>query len=444
MTQAERNLLYAIRNYARFRKQLYVAVASNNGGSINGSSYQPVGVLSNNSVGGGGIGGSGLQPGIIPTAQTTLTSPQVTPGSSGSIALPGAITPAPSGYLNTMLQNIQVYIDKENIDVLSTILKRYRGLLDGDVVTPLQVQNVEQQLLAGRSTLLLDQEQYLDALDAFKLIIGVPADLSIEMDDSVLRPLMKQFRDSRAIIEDEQAAVAEASALIPLAKAPRLRAELLRMFQESTLVRRTPFARTIRERWAAWEKLSDKELTARLEDLRKEVQKLLDLEADRQKKEQVTSPEEQARLRKANSERDLGNFKRALRRYETAYTDKGQPKKISAAADRQRIRLFQDVVSFWQKTLVEAREDRWAAVRTRWPELPRCCVSGVDLVKDDLDRAETAAGQYALINRLDLMNVRGQVVDSCARWRYSPMPSWASSTLATISTVIRPLQGLNR
>ena len=307
LTQAERNLLYAIRNYARFRKQLYVAVASNNGGSINGSSYQPVGVLSNNSVGGGGIGGSGLQPGIIPTAQTTLTSPQVTPGSSGSIALPGAITPAPSGYLNTMLQNIQVYIDKENIDVLSTILKRYRGLLDGDVVTPLQVQNVEQQLLAGRSTLLLDQEQYLDALDAFKLIIGVPADLSIEMDDSVLRPLMKQFRDSRAIIEDEQAAVAEASALIPLAKAPRLRAELLRMFQESTLVRRTPFARTIRERWAAWEKLSDKELTARLEDLRKEVQKLLDLEADRQKKEQVTSPEEQARLRKANSERDLGN-----------------------------------------------------------------------------------------------------------------------------------------
>ena len=31
-------------------------------------------------------------------------------------------------------QNIQVYIDKENIDVLTTILERYRGLLEGDIV----------------------------------------------------------------------------------------------------------------------------------------------------------------------------------------------------------------------------------------------------------------------------------------------------------------------
>ena len=51
-----------------------------------------------------------------------------------------------------------MYIDQENIDVLSGILLRYRGLLDGDVVGPLQVQNVEQQLLTGRSTLLSDQE----------------------------------------------------------------------------------------------------------------------------------------------------------------------------------------------------------------------------------------------------------------------------------------------
>ena len=52
-----------------------------------------------------------------------------------------------------MLQNIQVYIDQENIDVLSDILLRYRGLLEGDMVRPLQVQSVEQQLLAGRATL---------------------------------------------------------------------------------------------------------------------------------------------------------------------------------------------------------------------------------------------------------------------------------------------------
>ncbi len=57
LTQAERNLLYQIRTYARFRKELYVEIASNNGGSINGSSFQPSGVLSNNnSVGSGSLG----------------------------------------------------------------------------------------------------------------------------------------------------------------------------------------------------------------------------------------------------------------------------------------------------------------------------------------------------------------------------------------------------
>ena len=48
LTLAERNLLYAIRNYARFRKEMYVEIASNNGGAISGSSFQPTGVLSNN------------------------------------------------------------------------------------------------------------------------------------------------------------------------------------------------------------------------------------------------------------------------------------------------------------------------------------------------------------------------------------------------------------
>ncbi len=60
-----------------------------------------------------------------------------------------------------MLQKIQVYIDQENIDVLSGILLRFRGLLEGDIVGPLQVQSVEQQLLTGRTTLLVDQQQYL-------------------------------------------------------------------------------------------------------------------------------------------------------------------------------------------------------------------------------------------------------------------------------------------
>jgi hypothetical protein len=415
LTQAERNLLYAIRSFARFRKELYVAIASSSGGSISGAAFQPTGVLSSTSgISSGGLGVSGLTPGLIPRVTTSLSDPVVNPRNPGVVNLSGAITPQAAGYLNTMLQKIQIYIDQENIDVLSGILQRFRGLLEGDVVGPLQVQSVEQQLLSGRATLLLDQQQYLQSINAFKIEIGVPMQLSIETDDSVLQPLLKQFRRARAITENEQAAVAEASTLIDLEKAPKMRAELLRLFQNSTLTKGTSFSRSIRERWGQWESLTNKGLEDRLEQLRKEAQKLLDLQADLQKKGETLSPADQARLKEVNSQRDLGNFERSLRQYEAAYTENGKPKKPDAAGERQRIRQFQTVLSAWQKVLVVARDEQWDAVRTSWPELPRCCVDGVNLITDDLIRAEDAAQRHALVNRFDLMNVRAQLVDT---WR---------------------------
>ncbi len=131
-----------------------------------------------------------------------------------------------------MLQGLQVYIDKENIDVLSMILQRYRGLLEGDIVGPLQVQNVEQQLLSGRALLLNDQQDVLMSLDQFKLEIGVPMSLSIEMDDSVLRPLIQTVQAIRAqIIEEEQAKARGRGtrSLSPSDQAAAVRARALRL-----------------------------------------------------------------------------------------------------------------------------------------------------------------------------------------------------------------------
>jgi hypothetical protein len=78
--------------------------------------------------------------------------------------------------------------------------------------------------------------------------------------------------------------------------------------------------------------------------------------------------------------------------------------------------------------VVEARDDQWAVVQASWPELPRCCVDGVDLVHDDLDRAQAAGAQHALENRLDLMNSRGQVVDA---WRQ--LAVYANALLGTFT-----------
>src|SRR5262249_42958029 len=160
--------------YARFRKEFYTSIAGGAGGSISGGSFQPTGVLSNTPVPFPTSASSGLFPGTIPIVTTLRTSPQVTPGQSGQAILVAAISAPPSGYLSTMLQYVQIYIDKENIDTLRDILKRYEGFLEGDVVTPLQLQTVTQQLLGAESNLVSDQQQYLDSLDRFKIQLGAP------------------------------------------------------------------------------------------------------------------------------------------------------------------------------------------------------------------------------------------------------------------------------
>lgn len=429
LTQAERNLLYSIRAFARFRKQLYVAIASNNGGSISGSTFQPTGVLTNTSNFATGLTNSLLTPGIIQTPPITIGRALFPPLPPGVLNLNNAITPPPSGYLSTMLEKIQCYIDEENIDVLSGILRRYRGLLDGDVVGPLQVQSVEQQLLTGRATLLTDQQQYLQSLDNFKIAIGVPMQLSIEMDDSVLQPLMKQFRRSRAIIENEQDAVSRATGMIDLEGAPRIRENLMRLFERAPLVRGTAFAKRIPARYSQWHSLSDADLKARLTTLQADADKLTELRSDLQKQSRRLQPADEARLRALNAEIDLGNFERLLRLYEVTYIKGGKPvPPADPAGERRRLTDFQNIVYAWQKVLVEARDDQWEAIRNTWPELPRCCVSGVDLINDPLDKAMAAAAQYALTNRLDLMNVRGQVVDS---WRQ--LAVYANSLLGTFT-----------
>src|SRR5262249_2495392 len=101
--------------------------------------------------------------------------------------------------------------------------------------------------------------------------------------------------------------------------------------------------------------------------------------------------------------------------YERAYVEMGRPKRPpTPAAERLRITRFQAIMGYWQRILVEARNEKRAAVAANWPELPRACVAGVDLIKADLTEAQLAASRYAVETRFDLMNIRGQVVDA---WR---------------------------
>jgi hypothetical protein len=115
-------------------------------------------------------------------------------------------------------------------------------------------------------------------------------------------------------------------------------------------------------------------------------------------------------LKELEFEINLGGFEETLREYES------EPWKnlTGPARLREQQRRYRYVVNAFILVLAEARNERIEQLRHTWPDLAQLRVDGVDLLKVDLDEAEAAVIQHALLNRFDLMNVRAQQVDA---WR---------------------------
>ncbi len=376
LTQVERNLLYVIRAYARFRKQFYVALAA--GGDFTASFPN-----------GGFIASRLVASGFAPT----------------------------TGYLPTLLRAAFLNNDANNVAELERILSFFRQLQGGGDVSPLQTDQVLQQLLSSRTTVLNDQQILRDSLDQFKLQIGVPTNLPLELDDTPVRPINKQMDRLRTIFEEDRAIAAEER---PLFESPsqQLRAALTRRFVELPLTRDTSFRDDILRQWDVWQKRTNEEIAAEGKRLEAERRALVQRRNELENKGQELPPAEQKRLDELDYQTDLGLLESSLRDYESRRWET-EFQALPAAeqkdrAERLRVNLFRRVFATWVRLLGVAREERLAQVQRTWPELPKLCVDGVDLIDAELDQAMTVVAQAALTNRFDLMNARGQVVDA---WR---------------------------
>jgi hypothetical protein len=427
LTQAERNLLYQIRNFARFREEFYVAIAGGGGGAITGGTFQPTGVIAAPTFRSTqGLGSSGLVPGVIPPVPITGNPGlQVSPGPSGQISLQTALTAPVSGYLTTLLQAAQMRVDEYNIEKLQGYLDLARAMEEGGDISRLQVDQFEQQVLLRRTNLLTDQQQYLASLEQFKLQLGLPLNLQIELDDSPFRPINQMFRRYENLFKEFEAASQEPLRFSRPELTPMVRKEMRRMFTSSAIVQGTPLQRKIVASWGAWEKLSPDQVQKQLESYRELRRRLLDRKADLETRHLPVSAADQARIDDLAFEIDLGEFEALLRDYET------QPWRNVPDPDlrrRQQQARFRYVVNAFILVLAEARNERVVQLRGQWPDLARLCVGGVDLLKVDLTEAEAQVVQVALANRLDLMNVRAQVVDA---WRQ--LKIFANALLAPLT-----------
>jgi hypothetical protein len=425
LTQAERNLLYEIRTYARFRKEFYVSIAGGGGGSITGGSFVPSGVVTISTVSPtSGLGSSGLFPGQNPTVQTNGNNLRVTPGQSGRLNLQPAIPPAAAGYLGTLLQFAQIGIDDENIAALERFIKLFQALKEGGDLSQLQVDQVEQQLLQGRSSRLTDEQEAGNAIDQFKIQLGLPTALPLQLENAPLRPLTAQFRRYERVFRQFDEAT-QASSALGSVPAGRLRVELRRLVAEAALARGTRFQRDFPARWAETEVLSHDQLTARRRRIGAERRQLLDRRADLERLGQTLSAEDEARLTRLDFDENLADFEQALRDYES------QP--WAAIADENRRReaqtiRFRIVINDFDLLLGQARNERLLDLRTTWPPLPRLCVEGSDLLKVPEEDAFAVASRTTVANRFDLMNARGQLTDA---WRQIAV--FANSLLGVVN-----------
>lgn len=388
LTQTERTLVYAMRSYARFRNIFYVALAA--GGDYTNNPYGLQGLSANL---GRGIGNN-------------LTAPR-------------------GGFLPLLLQQAIISNQRRNVSSLERLLKLYQAFREGGQQSDLQVGQVEVQLLNSRGQLLGNAggggtaggggggiRGFLDALDNYKLQLGLPVTVALELDDTPLKPIRQQlarFEEVYAQVQDVELAAAKFD---PAEPAAAFRKRWLALLSDAPLTRGTAFSKDVVARWATWgpDRLTTDAARVRLAALREERRKLLDARAERELKKQPTPVDEPAKLARLGSDIDLGEFELRVRDYE------GQPwaRKEGTEARLLQDGLFNAAYNAFYLLVLEARNERLTRLRENWPQLAPVPVQGADVLAATLDEAYAAVIQAALTQRLDLMNARGQVVDA---WR---------------------------
>ncbi len=420
LTQSERNLLYTIRDYARFLQQFYVYIAAGQPAFIPGI-QAGVSALSAGSV-------TQIAP-FVPFATALQTGvagpnafPQVVPGQGGGRQGPiGSSTPIPQGFLPTVQNKAQLVIQFNNVKTLARFLQLFRVYLEGGLVNPVQVGSVEQSLLEAVEAVLTSQASYRINLDELKIQLGLPTNMAIEVDDTPLVPMFRLQNLYEVNTQNFISLSEETLKLNKLEPVSRLREELRQRIATSALSKDTNFRTEMPKRWAEWEKLgrrfgANDPVGSRLSQLRAERRKILDAKAELENKNQTLPPEEQRRLNNLDIEIEIGLFERALREYEE------QPwmQEMDPARRLELRGAFFLTVHRMFLTLMEgAFREHQDQIRAAWPPLPPLCVDGVDLLSADDDVAMAAVARAALTNRLDLMNQRAQLVDFWRKIRVS-------------------------
>ena len=153
LTQAERNLLYAVRTFALFRQQFFVV-------TLTGGTIQNFGTRFN----------------LRASRRRATRDPTV-------------------GFIPVVFNVVEVEVDRRNLFFLESLAKLYQELIQGEAsgLSRLQVDQVMQPLITGRQALFADKITYRTSLDQFRMQLSLPPDTPIVVDMSLAQPFYDVF-----------------------------------------------------------------------------------------------------------------------------------------------------------------------------------------------------------------------------------------------------------
>jgi hypothetical protein len=287
--------------------------------------------------------------------------------------------------LATLLQNAQLRNELQHVASLEEILKLYEAMAEGGDASVAEAQEVEQEFLKARISVLRRQAEYIDSADLIGSRLGVDPKGLQKAEELVLGPLTRQLKGFQDVFEEFETL---RSGLVKYGepdKAPKLRAELRQALASAALLQGTRFRTEFLGSWDAWEKLSSDEVEKRQAGLREERRGLLQENSDLQIKGRALSAPQQQRLNTLVLHINLGHFELVLRDYES------EPWKNLVNPDgrrREQGTKFLHLLDELTLVLAEGRNERLQSFRLTWPKLPPIAIEGQDLLKGEWKYAE--------------------------------------------------------
>lgn len=360
LTQSERNLLYKMRDFARFRKDFFVTI-------VTGSRAVPL------------------------------------PGSGGGLELSylirGERSPAVGYYFLLYFQQ-RVRNATDNVRALESQVAEVRSLWEAGRASSLDVTQLESSLQRSRSRYMRLRNRFQDEMDRYKLQLGFPPEMEMDLDDTMLSPF--QFIDPDLNrVED------------------RLRSFVSRIGELSRS-----------EEGAVW-----KSAVEEMDEIHVETEKLFPLIGDDFKRLKKIVPqmrkrrgEQAAETTQQEMKQDQQVFHRVKREF-LGHLD--QWKQLKKEVNSQpliparRVELMDQIRPIHEALIQVVRELSVIQLRVR---IQLVLLQPVTLDMDEVVR-------IALANRLDLMNRRGVVVDARRRIELAADAMEATVDLVTEATV---------